>query len=185
MNLSRFSTPAGVKNCGEISVNFRNGRARRRVEGAGFRLGEYNDVSEINSFIQKVISGVQVSDDLRLDHRQKQTLQTNYVPTTPTTLNHPRQRFHSMRNHSRATYKRCTYKRLKHTAVSDGDHLGTHNNITRTRCELVCDQTFRCQSFGYCPWYEGGSCFMFDKKIKTNEPQNTSRTDCYTNFKIC
>ena len=51
MNLSRFSTPAGVKNCGDISVNFRNGRARRRVEGAGFRLGEYNDVSEINSFI--------------------------------------------------------------------------------------------------------------------------------------
>ena len=51
MNLSRFSTPAGVKNCGEISVNFRNGRARRRVEGTGFRLGEYNDVSGINSFL--------------------------------------------------------------------------------------------------------------------------------------
>jgi len=144
------------------------------------------DDKEINNFIQKVIGDVQVSNDVTIDNRQKQILGTNSASTTPPDLNHLRQILKPLfQHHKHSSEPKCTYKRLKHTALYEGDHLGTYNNITPNRCEQVCNQTFRCQSFGYCPWYEGGSCFMFDKKINSNEPQNTSRTDCYTNFKTC
>ena len=78
---------------------------------------------------------------------------------------------------------KCKYKRLEHTALNEGDHLGTITDVLLEQCRIRCDETLRCRSFGYCPWYKDGSCFMFHKKITESTPQNTSRIDCFTNYK--
>ena len=47
-------------------------------------------------------------------------------------------------------------------------------------CKKKCDQLDGCESFGYCPNQEGGSCWIRDKRVVL---QKERTDDCFTVFK--
>ena len=49
-------------------------------------------------------------------------------------------------------------------------------------CEIICDKTLGCESFGFCP---GDGCYFSDKILNKNSPVTAPQNDCYTVFKTC
>ena len=69
---------------------------------------------------------------------------------------------------------------------SEGRRIKHSNGVDYEYCKNLCDESFDegCRSFGYCPDYKGGSCYLFDKELNGTEDL-TTRTDCYTNYRMC
>ena len=51
-------------------------------------------------------------------------------------------------------------------------------------CKKKCDQLDGCESFGYCPNQEGGSCWMRDKSVCMKCEQKERTDDCFTVYKV-
>ena len=67
---------------------------------------------------------------------------------------------------------------------NEGKLIKYSNGVDHQYCEKFCDESFGegCRSFGYCP--DNGGCFLFDKELNGTEAL-TTRTDCYTNYRVC
>ena len=100
-----------------------------------------------------------------------------------------------MRHYLQPTYTNifvlaCSWKRFDSIVEDEGNPVLDIDNRfpfkTLEECKQICDEYLNegCQSFGYCPKWEGGSCILFDKELTGIEPQ-TSRTNCYTNYRNC
>ena len=68
----------------------------------------------------------------------------------------------------------------------EGILIKEFNGTTHKDCERYCDEKIKegCRSFGYCPNWKNGGCFLYDKNLYGTETL-TKRTDCYTNYRNC
>ena len=61
-----------------------------------------------------------------------------------------------------------------------GKQLKQTSAKAQWECEMICDRTLGCESFGFCP---DSGCYLFDEII-TKENQ-TKSDPCYTVFRTC
>ena len=72
------------------------------------------------------------------------------------------------------------YDRLEQ--IVEGKVIGQSSGKAQWECEIICDKTPGCESFGFCP---GDACYFSDKIVNKNSPMTDRHNDCYTVFKTC
>ena len=68
----------------------------------------------------------------------------------------------------------------------EGNLVKEFFNTTHKNCLELCDKNKddKCNSFGYCPNFKNGGCYLYDKILKGTEAL-TNRQDCYSNYRSC
>ena len=73
-------------------------------------------------------------------------------------------------------------------AKKEGDTIKGHNGKTLKECQAICDETKdprKCNSFGWCPEYQDGTCYLREKSFEGTEELAEGRKDCFTYYRKC
>ena len=64
---------------------------------------------------------------------------------------------------------RCDYKKLEKRVKDEGNKLGVTSPYSEAECQVICDNTLNCQSFGYDP--NKHECWFYDRRLYGSEEQ--------------
>ena len=88
----------------------------------------------------------------------------------------------------------CTWHYRDSIIQGDGERIYCQGqkfcqNKWLSECEKICEDTYKCVSFGFCPQYSifpmgRGSCYLSSKALTGNEPL-TVGPNCYTVYGLC
>ena len=83
----------------------------------------------------------------------------------------------------------CEWKNFSTVAKDEGGQaIKSHNGKTLKECQKICDETKhpeKCNSFGWCPDFKEGTCFLRSKSFDGTEALADDRSDCTTYYTKC